>query len=71
MYIPPKYRNEDPVAIRSFVERHAFGILVSPGEPTPMATHLPLELADAEIAPQPVVTAVAVERHLRRLWLEQ
>lgn len=48
MYIPPKYRNEDPVAIRSFVERHAFGILVSQGEPTPMATHLPLELIAAE-----------------------
>ncbi|MDG1573409.1 FMN-binding negative transcriptional regulator [Robiginitalea sp. M366] len=47
MYIPPKYRNEDPEAIRRFIREHAFGILVSGGAETPMATHLPLELEEA------------------------
>ena len=44
MYIPPKYRHEDPDDIRAFVSEHAFGILVSNGKETPHATHLPLEL---------------------------
>lgn len=43
MYIPEHYRNEDQEEIREFLRQHAFGILVSKG---PMATHLPLELAE-------------------------
>lgn len=46
MYIPPNYREEDPEAIRDFIREHAFGILVCPGNPVPMATHLPLELSE-------------------------
>ena len=44
MYIPDKYRIEDPQLIREFLEAHAFGLLVCNGPDTPMATHLPLEL---------------------------
>ena len=44
VYIPDKYRNEDPEAIRAFIAANAFGILVSQGPAGPMATHLPLEL---------------------------
>ena len=44
MYIPPKYRHEDPDAIRAFVRENAFGILVSSGARGPMATHIPMEL---------------------------
>jgi transcriptional regulator len=47
MYIPDAYRNEDPRQIRKFLSENAFGILVSTGPGGPMATHLPLELADA------------------------
>lgn len=43
MYIPDKYRIEDPLLIREFLEAHAFGLLVCNGPATPMATHLPLE----------------------------
>lgn len=44
MYIPDKYRIEDPTLIREFLEAHAFGLLVSNGPGAPMVTHLPLEL---------------------------
>lgn len=44
MYIPPKYRHEDPEDIRAFVREHAFGLLISNGPKAPLATHLPLEL---------------------------
>ncbi|MBC2839365.1 FMN-binding negative transcriptional regulator [Robiginitalea sp. SC105] len=44
MYIPEKYRLEDPVLIREFLESNAFGLLVSNGEAAPLATHLPLEI---------------------------
>ncbi|WP_420593328.1 FMN-binding negative transcriptional regulator [Robiginitalea biformata] len=44
MYIPDKYRIEDPRVIREFLEAHSFGLLVCNGPATPMATHLPLEL---------------------------
>ena len=46
MYIPEKYRNEDPDEIRDFLRRHSFGILVSTGQDGPQATHLPLEFED-------------------------
>jgi transcriptional regulator len=45
MYIPEKYRMEDPGRIRAFLEQNAFGILVCDGPEGPLATHLPLELA--------------------------
>ena len=45
MYIPLKYRNEDPEEIRAFLREHAFGIISSNGPERPWATHLPLELA--------------------------
>ena len=48
MYIPPKYKQEDPGQIRAFVREHAFGILVSQGGEYPMATHLPLELLETD-----------------------
>ena len=44
VYIPEKYRNEDPEQIRAFIAANAFGIVVSQGPDGPMATHLPLEL---------------------------
>ncbi|MFM1878326.1 MAG: hypothetical protein RLZZ241_1192 [Bacteroidota bacterium] len=42
MYIPQKYKEENPERIRQFIEDNAFGILVSGGTERPMATHLPL-----------------------------
>lgn len=43
MYIPDNYRNKDPEEIREFLKNNAFGILISTGAGSPMATHLPLE----------------------------
>jgi transcriptional regulator len=43
MYIPEHYRNENLEEIRDFLRQHSFGILVSTGPESPMATHLPLE----------------------------
>lgn len=48
MYIPEKYRQENKQAVKAFLEAHAFGILVSDGPDGPLATHLPLELVDAQ-----------------------
>ena len=44
MYIPPKYRNSNLDEVRQFLEDNAFGILISKGNPYPLATHIPLEL---------------------------
>lgn len=60
MYIPDKYRQEDPGRIRAFLEQNAFGILVSQGPEGPMATHLPLELQAGEAGPW------ALEGHFAR-----
>ena len=51
MYIPEKYREEDPGRIRAFLEQNAFGIVVSGGPEGPMATHLPMELQAEEMGP--------------------
>ena len=48
MYIPYKYREENPERIREFLNKNAFGILVSSGPNGPMTTHLPMELNNAE-----------------------
>jgi transcriptional regulator len=44
MYIPEHYRNTDDNALREFIRKHPFGILVSNGPEGPLATHLPLQL---------------------------
>lgn len=45
MYTPKHFQNNDPEAIRSFIRENAFGMLVSQGERSPQATHLPLQLS--------------------------
>ncbi len=44
MYIPQKYRLEDPELAREFLQANAFGLLVSGSTNGPVATHLPLEV---------------------------
>lgn len=44
MYIPANYQNKNLNEVRSFMEEHAFAILVSEVDGKPWATHIPLEL---------------------------
>jgi transcriptional regulator len=42
VYIPPAYREDDPVKMVAFMRAHSFATLVTVVEDTPFATHLPL-----------------------------
>jgi transcriptional regulator len=44
MYIPKYYKNEDPDAVRSFIDNNGFAILVSQVSGRLWATHIPLML---------------------------
>ncbi len=44
MYVPPHFAESDPAALHAFIERHSFGLLVSPVGDAPFATHLPFLL---------------------------
>ena len=44
MYIPPAFHETDPTSLHDFIEAHSFGVLVSPTEAAPFATHLPFLL---------------------------
>jgi transcriptional regulator len=44
MYIPPKFKQEDPEEIRQFIREYGFAILISQAGNQPWATHLPLYL---------------------------
>jgi transcriptional regulator len=44
MYVPDRYAEQDPEAIRAFIEAHPFATLVSAAGGTPRATHIPLML---------------------------
>ena len=41
LYIPPHFRQDDPDALYSFMERHAFGTLVSTGPKGLHVSHIP------------------------------
>lgn len=41
MYVPEHFRESDPGTVADFVERHDFGILVSPADGALTGTHLP------------------------------
>lgn len=45
MYTPDIYKLEDPIAIRDFLKKNAFGILVNQTNGKLWATHIPMELA--------------------------
>lgn len=45
MYIPPLFEEANPTQLHDFIEQHSFGILVSPVEGIPVATHLPFLLS--------------------------
>lgn len=44
MYVPDRYRVDDPEALRAFVRDHPFATLVTTSQDGPRATHLPLLL---------------------------
>lgn len=44
MYIPEIYKNENPTAIKDFLQKNSFGILVNQVDGKLWATHIPLEL---------------------------
>lgn len=44
MYVPPHFAESDPDTLHAFIERHSFGLLVSPVGGEPFATHLPFLL---------------------------
>ncbi len=48
MYIPKKYKNENPEQIRAFIKANSFGILVTHKDGISLATHIPLEYATKE-----------------------
>jgi transcriptional regulator len=48
MYIPKYYRVTDEATINRFIRQNSFATLVSCAGQTPIATHLPLELAHDE-----------------------
>ena len=44
MYIPAHFVETDPAALHAFIERYSFGLLVTPVDGLPFATHLPFLL---------------------------
>jgi len=40
MYVPPKFVEDDPKAVRDLIDRHGFGILVTSEGDVPLASHL-------------------------------
>jgi len=44
MFIPPHFAETDREKLHEFIERDSFGVLVSPVEGVPFATHLPFLL---------------------------
>lgn len=46
MYIPAYYRNNDLSEIKSFIKRNSFATLVTCGNESPEATHIPIELIE-------------------------
>lgn len=50
MYVPPHFAESDLNKLHDFIERHSFGLLVSPVEGVPFATHLPF-LLDRKAGP--------------------
>lgn len=54
MYIPKSFQVTDPEVLAAFIRTHSFATLVSTGEGTPLATHLPL-LLDQSAGPQGVL----------------
>lgn len=48
MYIPPHYRNTDMQELLAFMRAHPFAIITSNGENTPLATHLPFVIEEAD-----------------------
>ena len=50
MFVPAAFAEDDPDKLHAFVERYSFGLLVSPVEGVPFATHLPF-LLDRKAGP--------------------
>ena len=48
MYIPKQFHNNDGAAIKAFIRKNSFGILISQSESKMLATHIPLELSADE-----------------------
>lgn len=48
MFIPKFYRNTDFLSIKEFIQKNAFGILVSNHESKILATHIPLQWMEKE-----------------------
>lgn len=48
MYIPKIFKNENAEEIEEFIHQNSFGILVSTENGIPLATHIPIELAERE-----------------------
>lgn len=44
MYVPPSFNVTDLVSLHDFIEQHSFGILVTPDNGSPFASHLPFLL---------------------------
>src|ERR1700712_1365723 len=44
MYIPPLYKNNDEAAVRDFIDKNSFGILISQVNAKLWGTHIPLGL---------------------------
>ena len=44
MYLPKHFQQSDVPTLHEFIERHSFGLLVSPSGAGPQASHLPLLL---------------------------
>lgn len=49
MYIPKYFREEDRVKILAFLDQNSFPVLISFDGAKPVATHLPVEIAEDEI----------------------
>jgi transcriptional regulator len=50
MFVPSIYRTDDPARIRRVIARHPLALLLSNGEPSPFATHLPVIFDDPDAA---------------------
>jgi len=72
MYVPAHFSENDLPKLYDFVERHAFGLLISQHDGEPFATHLPL-LLDRSVSPNGILLGHVAKAnpHWRQLANQQ
>ena len=72
MYVPAHFSENDLSTLHEFIERHAFGLLISQHDGAPFATHLPFLLDRSASLNGVLLGHVArANPHWQQLWGQQ